>query len=115
MWVKLDDAMPDDPDVDSLSDGAFRLYVAGICYCGRYLTDGYIDADRIPRLVRRYRAAYVTELLNRGLWLDHLPGGYIVRNFTKWNKTREHWKKEAEKAAVRKATWAAKRDQENAV
>jgi len=112
MWVRLNDGMPDDPAVDALSDGAFRLFVASICYCQRELTDGYVSAARVPRLVPKYRPAYVNELVGAGLWLDDLPGGYVIRSFVKWNKTREHWRHEAEKAAKRKAEWAARQAEE---
>ena len=33
MWVKLNDQAPNDPDIDALSDGAFRLWITAICYC----------------------------------------------------------------------------------
>ena len=42
MWVKLNDQAPNDPDIDALSDGAFRLWVTAICYCQAQLTDGYV-------------------------------------------------------------------------
>lgn len=105
MWVKFDDSMPDDPDVDRLTHGAFRLYVAAICYAQKHLTDGFVDADRVTRLMRQYRPTYLTELVTVGLFSDSLPDGYTIRNFTKWNKTRAHWKREKEKAAQRKAKW----------
>ncbi len=44
-WIKLDDALPSNRKIKDLSDRAFRLYVYGLCYCGRDLTDGIIDKD----------------------------------------------------------------------
>lgn len=108
MWVKFDDSMPEDPDIDRLSHGAFRLYVSAICFCQKHLTDGFIDADKTTRLMRQYRPAYLAELVAAGLFEDSLPGGYRIRNFAKWNKTRSHWRREQEKAAERKAKWKEK-------
>ena len=109
MWVKFDDQMPDDPDVDRLSHGAFRLYVSAICYSQRYLTDGFVARARVPRLVPGFEKSYIGELVAVGLFSDQLPDGYVIRNFEKWNKTRAHWKGEQEKAAERKARYKEKR------
>ena len=41
-WIKLDDGFPNNPKIVGLSDHSFRLYIAGLCYSGKYLTDGFI-------------------------------------------------------------------------
>lgn len=107
MWVRLDDQMPDDPDIDRLSHGAFRLYIAAICFCAAHLTDGHLDAERLPRLMRQYRPQYAAELVDSGL-LECDGGTYKVRSYTKYNGTREQWKEEQRKAAERKAEWRRK-------
>lgn len=104
MWVKFDDSMPEDPAVDRLSHGAFRLYVSAICYAQKHLTDGHVDAERVPRLMRRYRTGFADELVAAGLWQPD-ANGYAVRNFAKWNKTRDYWKAEQAAATARKAAW----------
>lgn len=112
MWVKLDDSMPDDPDVDRLSDGAFRLYVSGICHCAKHLTDGLIDAERVPRLIRKFRPTYAAELVAAGLWQVVPDGGYVVRSYTKYNRSRDWWTKKREADAKRLADWRAKNNAE---
>lgn len=109
MWVKIDDRMPDDPAVDGLSDGAFRLYVAGMCWAARQLTDGYVSADRVPRLTPRHKPAYVAELVGAGLWLDDLPGGYTIRSYVKYNGTRAEWEAKQQAWREKKASWRAKK------
>ena len=107
MWAKLDDSMPDDPDVDRLSHGAFRLYVSGICHCAKHLTDGLIDQDRVARLIPAYRPAFAAELVAAGLWTPVPDGGYLVRSYLKYNPARDWWQEERRKAAERKAKWRA--------
>lgn len=106
MWVKLDDSLPDNPKVEELSDGAFRLYISALCHAQRHLTDGHIRASRASRLVPRFKQAYVDELVAANLWL--LNGtGYLIHDFKEWNKTRSHWEKRRRDDAERKAKWRA--------
>jgi hypothetical protein len=87
-WVNLDDQMPEHPKIVALSDGAFRLHVSAISYANRYLTDGIIQAEIIPRLVPRYRHTYVDDLVRRMLWVEVMPGVYEIHDFLDWNKSR---------------------------
>jgi hypothetical protein len=89
-WVNLDDQYPEHPKVDSLSDGAFRLNTAAICYCNRQKTDGIVAASMVPRLMPKFRPSYVQELLDRMLWHD-IGGGsaYELHDYLDWNRSRE--------------------------
>lgn len=99
-WIKLDDALPSNRKIKDLSDRAFRLYVYGLCYCGRDLTDGIIDKDdeRIIRATARASAKHVRELEDAGLWL-RVNGHKVVNDYLKYNPTRE--KVEADREAAR--------------
>ena len=117
MWVKIDDQMPNDPEIDELSDGAFRLYVSALCYCQAELTDGYITASKLKRLVPNYKPSQLRELTGptlhpEGPIFAPIDDGYIIRNFTKYNKTRAHWEKRRADDAKRMADWRAARDAE---
>ncbi len=108
MWVKLDDNLPDNPKVDQLSDGAFRLYVSGLCYAQRHLTDGNIQDNRVARLTPRFEWDHVNELVESGLW--QIKGsGYLIHDFVEWNNTREHWVQKRKSDAKRKADWREKK------
>ena len=110
MWVKMDDKLPSNPKVDRLSDGAFRLYVSSLCHCGAYLTDGWIEKKTVARLIPRFKKSYVDELLTKrpeeqfSLWEDH-GERYFVHDFTKINKTRQHWKERRETENERLKNW----------
>lgn len=94
-FLNLDDNFADHPKVDALSDGAFRLHVAGLCYSSKHLTNGYIPADRAPRLVPRFRRAMLEELLG-GLWLPAL-NGYEIHDYLDWNRSREEIEQDRER------------------
>jgi len=70
-WVYLDDAMPDNPKVDGLSDSAFRLWINLLCYCNKHDTRGRVDelsikksgtSSQLPANLRR-----TSELVSAGL------------------------------------------------
>lgn len=87
-WVRLDDSFCDHPKVDGLSDAAFRLHVAGLCYSARFLTDGFVAVSRVDRLVRRYKPSLTAELVAAGAW-DARPEGWQIHDFTDWNPDAE--------------------------
>jgi hypothetical protein len=89
-WANIDDQFPDHPKVAGLSDAAFRLHVVGICYCNRHMTNGKIDRDEVPRLVRRFKKAALEELIDKGIWYDRNGVGiYEIHDFLQWNRSRE--------------------------
>lgn len=87
-FLNLDDNFSEHPKVDALSDGAFRLHVSGLCYSARHLTDGFIDADKVARLVPKFRSKHLGELLVRGLWVENGPKGFAIHDFLDWNRSR---------------------------
>lgn len=114
-WVKLDDQFAENDKIDHLSDGAFRLHVAALCHCAKNLTDGFIRADRLTRLVPRYKASYIAELTKphrpdaNPLWVP-TAGGYQIHDFIEYQKSRQWWKDKREKDAKRLAEWRAEQE-----
>jgi hypothetical protein len=51
MWVRLDDGMAHHPKFVRSGPEAMALYVAGLCYCNRYRTDGLIPKLVLPSLL----------------------------------------------------------------
>lgn len=114
MWVKLNDQAPNDPDIDALSDGAFRLWITAICYCQAQLTDGYVSTERIKRLIPRFKPSYLDELTKTTADADTpifvaAGDGYIIRNFVKWNKDRAYWAAKRQADAERIAAYRSRR------
>lgn len=51
MWVRLNDEILDNPKILAVGALGFQLYVAGLIYAGRNLTDGFIPAGKTGTLV----------------------------------------------------------------
>jgi hypothetical protein len=63
--------LPGHPEFDGASVAAKWLYVVGLTYAGRNLTDGFISANRVVAEAEVTKKA-ATELVSRGRW--HEPG-----------------------------------------
>lgn len=93
-WFKLDDRVLEHPRMLGLSDGAFRLWVAGLAYCSRHLTDGRIPAKALTTLsVSLDRPGkvdgYVEELVEAGLWIEAArPAGWEVDGYLAHQQSR---------------------------
>ena len=102
-YLNLDDNFADHPKVDGLSDSAFRLHVAGLCYASRHLTDGFIPKEKVTRLVPRFRRPALDELVGT-LWITAI-GGFQIHDYLDWNRSREQI--EFERERIRKVRSAA--------
>lgn len=70
-WVKIDDQFPDHPKIERAGPEAAWLYVAGLCYCAQYLTDGRIPKTRVSRLTAFPDGERLADrLMDAGLWED---------------------------------------------
>lgn len=93
-WVRIDDHFPDHPKIAALGvlgPVAGWLHVAALCYCARYLTDGFIPDGQVTRLAELGPRAKPTDVAARlvdvGLW-DRTQGGYVVHDYLEYNPSR---------------------------
>jgi hypothetical protein len=68
-WVKIDDSFPNHPKIVGLTDKAFRIHISGLCYCGTYLTDGFVPMTIAARFANE-DMQYIVELTRAGLWRE---------------------------------------------
>lgn len=125
-YLNLDDNFPEHKKVDALSDAAFRLHVAAMCYCAKQLTNGHMPPDRPGRLVKKLRPAALNELLLAELWHPlgegcgsrtcsaGEPDTYLIHDFLQWNKSSEWWTAKRKSDAERQAEWRANHGKETA-
>jgi hypothetical protein len=105
-YAKFDDGFADHPKHRPLSHGAFRLHVSGILHCARWLTDGKVTADAAGDLMRAYKPQYLDELVERGLWLEVMPGTlYEIRDYLDWNDSRARVESRRAKQAQKLREW----------
>jgi hypothetical protein len=82
------------PKITVLSDGAFRVWIAGLSYCQNHLTDGFIPSQGVYALGVKVSTKLLDELLaervpgKSSLW--HVrSGGYDVHDYLVWNDAAE--------------------------
>ncbi len=108
-WVKLDDNATNHTKVLAAGVTAFAIWNAGLGYCNREHTDGFIPAHMVPTLfqsdditkVGRRRA--VERLVRVGLW-ESVEGGFQVHDYAEYQEKAlsEHHKAACAKEAARK-------------
>lgn len=120
-WAKLDDQYPDHPKIIEVGPLGMALHTAAICYCARYLTDGFVPAAMITRLINldgiqtinngvsnAVTHKEVIDNLTRVGLLEVVQGGYMIHDFLKYNPKGEDVKRERAENAARQAAWKAK-------
>jgi hypothetical protein len=65
-WARFDDNFPNHPKVSSLGIFAIGLQAAAICYCARYLTDGFMSYSAVDQVIAAALAPFT------------LPDGEVV-------------------------------------
>lgn len=80
-WVKIDDSFPNHPKIVGLSDKAFRIHISGLCYCGTYLTDGFVPMTIAARFANE-DMAHIAELTQAGLWIEAVSeNGFRIHDY----------------------------------
>jgi hypothetical protein len=70
-WVKLDDALAEDPRWDLIGPAGLGVHIAAMSFCSRNQTDGVLSRGRAEQLLMFEGAAdVVTQLIKHGLWLE---------------------------------------------
>lgn len=106
MWVRIDDGCLEHRKIDSLSDAAFRLWMQGLTFSARALTDGQIP-ERTAAGWAFSRAGddwrvLIDELVAARLW-EVCVGGYQVHDYLEFNPSREEAEEERRKTRERVA------------
>lgn len=89
VWVRLEDDIDEHPKLASVDDHAFAVYVCGLAYCNRNLTDGFIPSSIAMRLRTSARPKVaITALINARLW-EPVDGGWRVHDFLHYQPSRQ--------------------------
>jgi len=99
-WVRLDDNFADHPKIIALGDTAFRLFITGLCYSNRQLTDGVIPYQIVTAWVGDDPFKPSDELEDQGLW-ERVDKGFQIRSYTEYQPTKEKVNKKRDEARER--------------
>lgn len=109
-WVKLDDQFPDHPKVVSAGPLAAWLYVCGLTYANRHLTDGFIPAGVVGRLADlKSPNKLAATLVAVGLW-EVAEGGYRIHDYLTYQPSADKVRRERDSNAVRQDAWRHRRN-----
>lgn len=104
-WVRLDDGFPEHPKVERAGFKAAWLYVCGLAYASRQLTNGIVPRERIGKLAGLQGERKLAErLVDVGLWREH-PDGYEIHDYCKHQRSRERVLKDRDESRRRMAEW----------
>lgn len=108
-WVRLADDFYDHPKLLAAGPTAGWLWVCGLAYCNRYLTDGFLPSAAVTRLAdieNPHRLA--ARLVDIGLW-ESVDGGYRVHDYRDYQPTAETVRTDRAKVSARVAAWRERR------
>lgn len=100
-WAKIDDGFTDHPKVIAAGPMASWLYVCGLTYSARLLTDGFIPAGQVRKLADVDGATALADtLVSVGLW-ERAEGGFQIHDYLEYNPSAEKVKAERKAAQER--------------
>lgn len=116
-WIRLDDHFDENPKIASVGPLGLALWVTGLAYCNRNLTDGFIpwaiarnlvswefmaaEGEAVERIATTTdtgddshvsawtvgSGAIIGLLIEAGLW-EHVPGGYRIHDYADFQPTK---------------------------
>lgn len=104
----MDDSYPEHPKVDHVGPLAAWLNVCAWAYCARNLTDGFVPAERVPRLADVPKPTQLVDRLVKAKLWEVVPGGYMVHDYLEYNPSREQVMAERAATARRVADYRAR-------
>ena len=102
-WLRIDDHFAENEKIVDLSDRAFRLHVAALCYCARNLTDGKLDSRgiKVSCAIVAGTKRHISELVEASLWVATPGDKYKIKDFNEYNPTAKQVKIDRAKARER--------------
>jgi len=108
-WSRIDDDFYDHPKIVAAGPCGIALFVCGLSYCNRYLTDGFIPAAQVKRLIDVDDPLELAEhLVSVGLF-EPADGGYQIHDYLDYNPSAAETKRQREANAKRQAEWRGQR------
>jgi hypothetical protein len=105
-FAKIDANWPSHPKAIKAGSKGRDLYIAGLCYCRRHLTDGFIPREALSTLQPGLKSpsAVATLLVRLHLW-EQRTDGFVIHDYLDWNDSAADIKATQEAAKKRKREW----------
>ncbi len=90
-WARIDDNFFNHPKVRKSGKDAIIFYVAALCHCNAFLTEGFIADDMLDLVGMQAFQRRPKELADRLVecdLLDRVEGGYLIHDFLDYNYSR---------------------------
>lgn len=91
-WARIDDNFFNHPKVRKAGKDAVVFYVAALCHCNAFMTEGFI-ADEMLELVGmqsfQRKPKCLADLLVDCNLLDRVEGGYLIHDFLDYNYSKQ--------------------------
>ena len=108
-WLKIEDTVTEHPSFAQLSPFAWTLWLHGLTYCSRNLTDGLIPQAMLTRLsALKEPEKACAELVDAGRW-HVIEGGWRVHDYLDHQRSRREVEDERAGAKERQRRSRAKR------
>lgn len=88
-WLRIDDTVPEHRKMLQAGPAACWLWVCGIAYCQRQLTDGFIPEVALPMLGVGSRVKKLADALVTAGLFECADGGYRIHDYHDHNATRD--------------------------
>lgn len=107
-WARIDDSYPHHPKIIAAGPQAMAVDVAGICYCARLLTDGFVHENAIGVLGPFKNVQKLIDRLVEVKRWETVKDGWRVHDYLDYNPSRDQVLREREAARERMAKVRAK-------
>jgi hypothetical protein len=106
-WIKLNDSIMDNPKMIGLSEGAIVLYITGLCYASKHLTDGQLNEQFCKKTGRK---STIKELNVAGLWVKNSEeiGGFLIHDYLKHQASKEDIERKTDQNNARQTRYKEK-------
>src|SRR5262245_32252920 len=91
-WVRLDDSCSHHPKLRRAGLEAYGWWAAALCYCNRYLTDGFIakkDLEHVWPGLHPTRLQAIIDRLTAQRSLESTPDGVRVHDYLDYQPSRD--------------------------
>lgn len=126
-WVRVDDSFYDHEKFHFVGALGMAAWIAGLAYCNRNLTDGFIPSKVARTLIDCDGLGYYTsnmsgrdaepmdgvdQLVACGLWRE-VAGGYEIHDYLDYQPSADDVKAERQKNANRQKSWRDRKGSSN--